>query len=160
MSNREIKFRAWYENRMWWDVGLIPCRVILWDWDSPMRPEDKGRDPFYCEVKTIVPNSHATIGNKLLPPVMQYTGIKDKNGKEIYEGDICRLKMRDAIEAMYLGEGTFDIFRVEWISGMWQATFTDINESLFDLSEDGQAGADVEVIGNIYENQELFHVEG
>jgi hypothetical protein len=42
-----------------------------------------------------------------------------------------------------------------WSNGSWWASFIDSTECLFDLSEDGKAGQDIEVIGNIYENPEL-----
>lgn len=66
---------------------------------------------------------------------LQYTGIKDKNGVEIYEGDIYRL--RDDPEEVYpLTEGLleFGYFFHDYI-----------------IHED-----DIEVIGNVYENIELL----
>ena len=55
--SREIKFRAWDGKKM------LPNRTVFngADWD--------------CE-------RDAATGN----PIMQYTGLKDRNGKEIYEG--------------------------------------------------------------------------
>ena len=84
-------------------------------------------------------------------PLMQYTGLKDKNGVEIYEGDI----LRNATEKLF-GCLKFEI-RWENRSGRFvldssqehgwhglDATTDDSNEYL-------------EVIGNIYENPELLN---
>lgn len=74
-------------------------------------------------------------------PLMQYTGLKDKNGKEIYEGDILITK---DIEG-----GKYKTF-VTHENGM----FLSGEESLYDdvfLFE-------AEVVGNIYENPELLKV--
>lgn len=76
--------------------------------------------------------------------IMQYTGLKDKNGKEIYEGDIVS-------GGMY--NGTLCYGRVVFDDGMYFAKpiprFTEGFE--FPL-----LFKNMEVIGNIYENPELL----
>lgn len=69
--------------------------------------------------------------------LMQFTGLKDKNGKEIYEGDIVRC-FDTAGEKVYDREVDFYGFRDE----IWS------NET------DGKTK--VEIIGNIYSNPELL----
>ncbi|PHC36759.1 hypothetical protein COF09_28780 [Bacillus toyonensis] len=80
--------------------------------------------------------------------LMQYTGLKDKNGKEIYEGDIVRVNKLTFENAGPLPENLV----VKFYSGMFQL-FRD-DEYLYGLHlmyiEDG------EVIGNIYEHPELL----
>ncbi len=98
-------------------------------------------------------------------PIMQYTGLKDKNGKEIYEGDIVIIE--DTYKERILDDGsgpvepvshlapvTFEYaeFGMELVhgadifhSGFW--SFADVER------ETGQN--EFEVIGNIYENPEL-----
>jgi len=86
--------------------------------------------------------------------LMQYTGLKDKNGKEIYEGDIVRL-----------GNYPFtkDIEKVEWDNSL--CGFSPFAKLLCPLYEDDDVGevrpeaSFCEVIGNIYENPELREEE-
>ena len=103
MTNREIKFRAWdTEYREWRE-------------DFTIQADGKVHDIDGNETGTIV--------------LMQFTGLKDKNGKEIYEGDI--VKSADGV-----GE-------VKWRGGAWGYSNVMWNEKY-------------EVIGNIYENPELL----
>ena len=77
--------------------------------------------------------------------VMQYTGLKDKNGKEIYEGDIVKCPL--GIGYIDYIESYFRIFRPFVFS-------TNLcNET---NSNDLDTKNKVEVIGNIYENKELL----
>lgn len=79
--------------------------------------------------------------------LMQFTGLKDKNGKEIYEGDIIRFRVD-------FPEQPYDDGVVRFASGgFWTSqTVHDLEELLSEeLNE-----LDGEVIGNIYENPNLL----
>ncbi len=81
-------------------------------------------------------------------PVMQFTGLKDKNAKEIYEGDVVRTP--DDWELYGMAGGT--IYQVRFSGGGFRAS-TDPRRGQGYWMEDGK---DFEVIGNIYENPELL----
>ena len=78
--------------------------------------------------------------------VGQYTGLKDKNGKRIFEGDICR------------NTRTGEIVSVKWHGTMagyvWNKRRAD--GFLFDFGELFRACDKYEVIGNIHDNPELL----
>ena len=82
--------------------------------------------------------------------LMQCTGLKDNNGKLIYEGDVVRFYSP-------YGHATFEI---KWSEEFATFGYED-NET--DFSEFGRLYDDaryVKVIGNIYENKELLESEG
>jgi len=127
MNQREIKFRAWNGERM------MPWGFIE---DSFVEPSS-GNDY-----------------NLFTTPHMQFTGIKDKNGKEIYEGDIIR-SFNGRIWIVKHGYWEYQELRQVTEQYGWY------------LGGDGYFGENTvpmtpsegtlnEVIGNIYENPELL----
>lgn len=84
--------------------------------------------------------------------LMRSTGLKDKNGVEIYEGDILRVTDEaDEVNALNSDTG---IGVVEWLDkwGFWN--ISNIENGLGDILNCGY----VEIIGNIHENPELLEV--
>jgi uncharacterized phage protein (TIGR01671 family) len=131
MMNREIKFRAWngISKEMWADIWFDYTHIYF-GWDA----ED---------------NPLGTMPRWDTNPIMQYTGLKDKNGKEIYEGDIVR----------YYKDGYIrDPTPVTW------GKYYDGEDQRFLcwITEDCPLSdyfSEVEVIGNIYKNPELLEKE-
>lgn len=83
-------------------------------------------------------------------PLMQYTGLKDKNDVEIYEGDIVRVI--DDIGYYGMGIAIFCLgsFCFEWIDD------SEANIEPIVTIKKINNNQELEVIGNIYENQELL----
>ena len=87
--------------------------------------------------------------------VGQYTGLNDKNGKEIYEDDICTANWYDYEEPNHTTTGVIE-FCEGWIA-YWLADYE--SETFEELNGHGCYCWDIEVIGNIYENPELLEVQ-
>lgn len=95
--------------------------------------------------------------------LMQYTGLKDKNGTEIYEGDI--VKFEDVGEEGYEYKEGFDFTNyasIEFDNGRWELNnFLDNNSGILETMNSCHEDfitefKSFEVIGNIYENPELL----
>lgn len=93
--------------------------------------------------------------------LMQYTGLKDKNGKEICEGDICTLSNDIYYSNEYFN--TLDDWGMvmQVVKEDYSFKFRDITDKhatifLFEADEDCM---EIEVIGNAYENKEMESVK-
>jgi uncharacterized phage protein (TIGR01671 family) len=77
----------------------------------------------------------------------QYTGLKDKNGKEIYEGDICNCREYECFGKIEWNEDNAGFYFYVVVEG---GGFDE--ECLYEYADE------LEVIGNIYDNPELLEV--
>ena len=77
-------------------------------------------------------------------PLMQYTGLKDKNGKEIYEEDVLKYEETTA------GVHSESFFTVEWGEGGFYLKSSEDNEYNMEAHSSFTQGC--EVLGNIYES--------
>lgn len=90
----------------------------------------------------------ALVDYEVIPETVgQFTGLTDKNGTKIFEGDICRnTKTGEVVSVKW--HGTFAGF-------VWSRRRND-NGNLFDFGELFRAHDKYEVIGNIHDNEELL----
>jgi uncharacterized phage protein (TIGR01671 family) len=122
---RTIKFRAWHVKRK----TMFDMVKSMWSSD--------GYSPVVFEIDEIT-HKHSL-------HLMQYTGLKDKNGVEIYEGDI--------IKSYYNYYGTVgEVSAVEFHADSEYGA----GVSPFGDGEYGHPPNECEIIGNIYENPELL----
>lgn len=81
-------------------------------------------------------------------PLMQFTGLLDKNGKEIYEGDLIHGAEGGHLSEVFFNEGYFQLRHNHYdMSG----NITGVYEQVL-----GWLVSPLEVVGNIYENKELL----
>ena len=126
--NREIKFRAWHKDlKKMFKIGQITLEKGTWNFE----PNDRDF------IGMSIPSQPSFV-------LMQYTGLHDKNGKEIYEGDIVRIIVNNNIEKICKVEFKNGIFGVMFSKNKELTAFPHFCNTTF------------EVIGNEYDNPELL----
>lgn len=126
--NDRFKFRAWWKPN-------YRKPIMLYD-------VEKTYDFMRGEPESICADCFGEVLEDEDYIVMQCTGLKDKNGKLIYEGDL----VKDDHDAWHY---------VKWVYDSWQLFPCTQNNYTIGIVDD-----EIEVIGNIYENKELLESEG
>lgn len=132
---REIKFRAWDSNN-----GVMCCVLVIDGWgnDNCGKFSILGRDSQNGMYKSLY-----------VDRLMQFIGAKDKNGVEIYEGDIIRPQS---------GKYGTD-FEIKWSPILCGFTAMQIESGHPSPQLNQETMCHFEVVGNIYENPELVSNE-
>ncbi len=152
---REIKFRAWIpEVNILRDVinfdldepddvySRLP-QVKIWDHPSTRAAKIKGRVATYFKKDLIL---------------MQFTGLKDRNGKEIYEGDIVNLSYL-SLPYEEADDDECEIITHKGVIHYECGSFWFAGEGLSENCHFHYNDADREIIGNIYENPDLLEAK-
>ena len=125
--SREIKFRAWDKHHR----RMFNIQRMTWNEGIPVEGE--------------------------MFELMQYTGLRDKNGKEIYEGDILRVWW-NSVDGKDIGGvgivcfGNHNATGEDYYSNPSYGWYIDWNGTYSLVNIPGE----IEVIGNIYENPNLI----
>jgi len=125
----ELKFRAWDKRnvRFQWGISNICLTLggnLMWQFgfDAPSFLDREECDNYV---------------------LCQYTGLKDKNGKEIYEGDIIKFER--------------SVFKDEEIRIVtWDNEYAGFDPFIYNICPDYSKMTNIKIIGNVYENSELM----
>lgn len=132
-----VKFRAWHKT--WEEMGKV----------KRIRFDDEGN------ITTVLVKGQAFGSNVHLEEIelMQSTGLKDENSKEIFEGDILEVTDKHS----WLEVVSYSQEKVMFVTEEINREFKVPESPLYDLSD--STFLKFKVIGNIYENSELLEVE-
>lgn len=140
---RELKFRAWDTERKImaqvnylglndYEVGM---KAKCENWNAPY--------PYVCKL-------------------MQYTGLKDKNGKEIYEGDVIKVIRKhwnncgkEHLEKIAEETGEVVFYKNLQVSLKTKEKEGTLYQPLLWIFAD-EEDCEIEIIGNVYENKDLL----
>lgn len=156
---REILFRGKRaDNGEWVEGYLVNARYYLDN--SPITIMIPSFSPYSDTFEpTLYPNSEVGEWEEVVPKTVgQYTGLTDKNGKKIFEGDIVKThyanaQKSDFIETVVFHNGKFCGFYENNGCKQWTTLYDGVPHLAIDKSVYMDS---VEVIGNIHDNPELL----
>ena len=141
---REIKFRAWDKKKKEFVYDGIDFEMRMLE--SRVNGDRKNSGHIGFE---------KNFEGKIFD-IQQYTGLKDKNGKEIYEGDIVKETGRSGKDESVI------VYEEKWLAYVkedlyWLRNYGH-NRKRNGLSTlvQGEIEGNIEIIGNIYENKDLI----
>ena len=144
MNTRDVKFRAWNGKEI-----VSREKLVFWNGNCYLNPTGTLNDPEQ-------PHKPAKLdrlrGYSILE-VMQYTGLHDKNGAEIYEGDIVRFKWNPIFnDPSELFEWELPVeYDAVWGCFVMRIRSKTDDEVKVAVGSPVEAGQNIEVIGNLYE---------
>ena len=121
-------------------------------WYTPFKGEEFGQEMKYGQAGSLITHAEMSPDKYVL---MQSTGLKDKNGVEIFEGDVVLFSVSDGFD--HLVDEKAIVQTSECHSGLI-CKLVDLDLE-YRIYYDPVFHTDYEVIGNIYENSELLEGE-
>ena len=121
-------------------------------WYTPFKGEEFGQEMKYGQAGRLITHAEMSPDKYVL---MQSTGLKDKNGVEIFDGDIVLFSVSDGFN--HLDHEKAVVQASGCHSGLI-CKLVDLDLE-YRIYYDPVFHTDYEVIGNIYENKELLEVE-
>ena len=157
MSNRHLYRAKRTDNGEWVEGNVLECKGNYYICQHPFRCVDSYSSKYG--------QSYGFEGFVLVAPstICQCTGLKDKNGKLIWENDIVKYQF-DNYDSPFpnkdtkkrIGKVFFSDFRASFSIAMGRNGSSSMNNDLFKFVQNGNR---VEVIGNIFDNPELLKGE-
>lgn len=130
LFSRLFRFRAWVRNELMVNVISIDFNNEFITWDDNQYDRCVPPNKYY-EIETF---------NDIV--LMQYTNLNDREGQEIYEGDIVE----------WIGFSEIEKMQVYWRNGAWYFNRFECNNVDWNSVDTTK----IKVIGNIFENPELL----
>lgn len=133
---RQIKFKVWDTVLKRWNYSIeIDCygRLQEYKWNG---------SAFYAKYKNDYEENYEDVSNRFI--ICQFTGLLDKNGKEVYEGDVVECWGGEQAQGFYeisikgVVEYSYNAFLIK-----------DSKNCFYDFSK---FDCNLKIIGNIYEN--------